>query len=87
MSWQPIETAPKDTAILVYGFGPSVAHFNTAYGRWIGYGSNTPDTISLNEDNGIPILWMPLPEMPSKDEILAARPPRLPTPARPQSGA
>ena len=57
--WQPIETAPKDTAILVYHNMFTVAHFNTAFGRWIGYGQNTSEFI-----NGDPTHWMPLPQVP-----------------------
>jgi hypothetical protein len=33
--WQPIEIAPKDTAVLTYGFGYEVAHFNTALNHWV----------------------------------------------------
>lgn len=62
--WQPIDTAPKDTAILLYGFGFSVAHFNTAYGKWIAYGYETPDTIMLNTASSAPTHWMPLPAAP-----------------------
>ena len=35
IKWQPIKTAPEDTAVLTYGFGDEVAHFNTALGRWV----------------------------------------------------
>jgi hypothetical protein len=60
--WQPIETAPKDTAILVYGFGYSVAHFNTRYERWIGFGRDTRDTEALAR--WPPTHWQPLPSPP-----------------------
>ena len=63
--WQPIETAPKDRAILVYHFGYTIAHFNTAYGHWIGQGECTPDTLSLKQFP--PTDWMPLPD-PPKDQ-------------------
>ena len=44
MDWQPIETAPRDRAVLVYSLGYHVAHWNTLVERWIGYGWSTPDT-------------------------------------------
>jgi hypothetical protein len=60
--WQPIENAPKDTAILVYNCGYTVAHFNTAYDRWIAYGRDTPDTIALAQF--LPTHFQPLPSPP-----------------------
>jgi hypothetical protein len=60
--WQPIENAPKDTAILVYNYGYTVAHFNTAYDRWIAYGRDTPDTIALAQF--LPTHFQPLPSPP-----------------------
>ena len=65
MNWQLIETAPKDTAILVYAAGCKVAHFNTARDEWIGYGT-APETHILNT-YGRPTHWMPLPGAPSDD--------------------
>lgn len=69
--WQPIETAPKDTAVLVYGFGYSVAHFNTAYGKWIVYGAETECTRMMNTMSR-PTHWMPLPQEPSCDSSSAS---------------
>lgn len=59
--WQPIESAPKDTAILVYHAGYTVAHFNTTYGRWIGYGRDALEFVT-----GPPTHWMPLPPPPPR---------------------
>ncbi len=58
-TWQPIETAPKDTAVLVYHAGFSVAHFNTTLSRWIGY-----DFESSSFRQFPPTHWMPLPAPP-----------------------
>jgi len=55
-NWQPIETAPEDTAVLVYGFGYEVAHFNTALKQWVACYDHRP----LNH----PEWWQPLPEAP-----------------------
>ena len=72
MSWQAIETAPKDRDIWVYGlaevwvgstefFWQGVAGFCEDSGKWI--------TTSHN-DSGAPLYvtpthWMPLPERPT----------------------
>jgi hypothetical protein len=63
--WQPIETAPKMVAILVYNNGYMVAHWNEVYGRWIAFGSDTADTLSLNRNK--PTHWMPLPKAPEQE--------------------
>jgi len=56
--WQPIETAPKGTAILIYANGYNVAHY-TASGHWFSYGDKA-ETHILNTW-GKPTHWMPLP--------------------------
>lgn len=61
--WQPIETAPADTAILIYAQGYRVAHFNSMAKRWIGYGANA-ETHILNTW-AKPTHWMPLPAAPA----------------------
>jgi hypothetical protein len=34
--WQPIETAPKDTEVLIYGpFGYAVAYYDSARRMWL----------------------------------------------------
>jgi hypothetical protein len=65
MTWQPIETAPKDTAILIYSSGYNVAHYNTAYERWCTYtdGRGTAGERLLNSWD-FPTHWMPLPAPP-----------------------
>ena len=61
--WQPIETAPEDTAILVWNAGFIIAHFNTKMGFWVGLGLDTSDTRSLKQYP--PTQWMPLPPQPT----------------------
>lgn len=58
-----IASAPKDIAILVYSNGWEKAHFNTAYGKWIGYGADTSDTRLLNSWSP-PTHWRHLPPDP-----------------------
>ena len=64
--WQPIETAPKDMAILIYNFAVRIAHFNTNYGYWIGYGHGTSDTRAMTQFP--PTHWHPLPAPPATEE-------------------
>ncbi len=67
MIWNSIETAPKDTAILVYGFGYSVAQFNTLYRKWIVYGAESECTRMMNILHP-PTHWLPLPIAP-QDQV------------------
>lgn len=60
--WQPIETCPQDTCVMVYSAGYYLAHFNTFYGKWIGQGENTEDSRWINRYT--PTHWAPLPEAP-----------------------
>lgn len=53
--WHPIETAPKDTAVLTYGFGYEVARHDTNFG-WVAVWDNR----AIRE----PVAWMPLPAPP-----------------------
>ena len=66
MNWQPIETAPEDTMVLVYsdGFGWALAHKLLGSGKpWTMYIAGQPMLLQ-------PLLkwhpthWMPLPETP-----------------------
>lgn len=64
MSWQPIETAPRDRTMIIYG-GEGWA----TVGRWLGkktgwYQLNT-DPCDSWADEDFPTHWMPLPEPPS----------------------
>lgn len=52
--------APKDTAVLVYEFGFSVAHFNTALGAWVRCHDHAPCA---------PFCWWPLPALPPQEYI------------------
>ena len=71
MTWQPIETAPKDgTAILVYGKGRNTyapyMGVREWYGEWLDPNINGHD---LNDDLTHIVTsslshWMPLPEPP-----------------------
>jgi len=58
--WQPIETAPKDTAVLTYGFGYEIAHYNTDLDAWVACWDHRPIRT--------PVGWMPLPESPMADK-------------------
>lgn len=70
MKWQPIETAPKDTAILIYASAYYVAHFNTTNDKWWTYsdGTKTAGERLLNSWSG-PTHWMPLPDAPDLDKM------------------
>jgi hypothetical protein len=53
-TWQPIETAPKDTAVLLWlGWMFEIGHFNTGLGRWAANWATH---------------WMPLPSPPTPGE-------------------
>ena len=54
--WQPIETAPLDTAVLAYGSMYAIAHYNTALGQWVDCWDHRPLTHLK--------WWQPLPEAP-----------------------
>lgn len=60
MSWQPLDTAPKDTAVLTYGFGYEVAHFNTHLGKWVATWDHRPIRT--------PVAWAPLPTPPKESD-------------------
>ena len=60
--WRPIETAPPDTAVLLYGFGYAVGHYNTLAKQWVGYGWDSPETLAMNTRQ--PTYWRPLPAPP-----------------------
>ena len=63
MEWQPIETAPEDTSVLVYcpeyyGDEYGVAHWDSTDEKWIA------GFIPLD---CIPTHWMHLPQPPKED--------------------
>jgi len=60
--WQPIETAPKDTAVLIYNLRWQVGHFNTAENRWLGAER------SGDLEQFPPTHWQPLPAPPAPSE-------------------
>lgn len=57
--WQPIETAPIDTAVLTYGFGFEVAHYNSMLKKWVANWDHRPIK---------PLFWCPLPAPPDLRE-------------------
>lgn len=71
MEWQPIETAPKATPVLVYDAGDvSVAVFQPSVRKW--HGVVDGGLVGIPKDNGIiffevfkPTHWMPLPPGPN----------------------
>lgn len=67
--WQPIDTAPKDTRLLIWSdYGHGIAQFSTAHAQWIGQGLDTADTQRLNSVNP-PTLWAPLLPKPEQEEV------------------
>jgi hypothetical protein len=68
MEWQPIETCPKMTAVLLYATGYYIGHFNETNSRWWveSDGTQTAAEASLNGFNK-PTHWMPLPAPPKKE--------------------
>ena len=54
-AWRPIESAPVDTAVLTYGFGYEVAHFNVALDHWVANWDHRPIA---------PLFYRPLPSPP-----------------------
>lgn len=65
--WQPIKTAPKMTAIILYAAGYYIGHFNTTNNKWwsSGHGTDTATDRHLNSPGNL-THWMPLPEAPEK---------------------
>ena len=63
--WQPIKTAPKMTAVLLYSSGYHIGHFNETNNKWWTYtdGTGTAGECILNSW-GKPTHWMPLPAPP-----------------------
>ncbi len=61
--WQPIESAPKDTELLVYTrpWGPIIAVHSDEFGEWL---SRMQVPVSIREDNELPTHWQPLPAAP-----------------------
>ena len=80
MSWQPIETAPKETSVLIYGFWEGELHAKEdqreiwkahfAYDKWWIEGGEFYAQHVIS-----PTHWMPLPEPPnvSRETIEIAR--------------
>lgn len=62
MEWQPIETAPKDTTVLLYGAKrlEMCVGMNHSRDGWV------TDTTSEWLSMYTPTHWMPLPEPPKK---------------------
>lgn len=59
MKWQPIETAPKDIAVILYEDGESyVAEWDRRFDRWR---MPIAPRVYFKPD---PSHWMPLPEPP-----------------------
>lgn len=61
-SWQPIETAPKNTALLLWW--PHWSQFEPIVGWWQINGGWQSGELPLEGDNTPPTHWMPLPEPP-----------------------
>ena len=60
-TWQPIETAPKDTAVLLWlGWRLEIGHFNTGLGRWAANWDHRALEVPATH-------WMPLPSPPTPE--------------------
>ena len=71
--WQPIETVPFDTLVLIWdGFDVCIA--NSIRGEWISYGCDGPavrlmdDFGTSYQEPGAPTHWMMLPAPPMRPE-------------------
>lgn len=62
-SWRPIDSAPKDTEVLVYTrpWGAIVASYSEEFGNWL---SRMQVPVSIREENEMPTHWQPLPPPP-----------------------
>ena len=62
-AWKPIDSAPKDTEILVYTrpWGTIVASFSEEFGEWL---SRMQVPVSIRDEKEMPTHWRPLPEPP-----------------------
>lgn len=64
--WQPIETAPPMTAVLLYACGPVIGHFNTTNDKWWTETDGTKTTAERNLNSfNKPTHWMSLPDAPT----------------------
>ena len=60
-TWQPIETAPKDTAVLLWlGWRLEIGHFNTMLGRWAANWDHRALEVPATH-------WSPLPSPPTPE--------------------
>lgn len=62
-TWQPIDSAPKNTEILVYTkpWGTIIASFSEEFGEWL---SRMQMPVSIRDDQELPTHWRPLPDPP-----------------------
>ena len=62
-SWQSIESAPRDTEILVYTppWGAIIASYSEEFGEWL---SRMQVPVSIREESEMPTHWLPLPSPP-----------------------
>ena len=62
--WQPIETAPSDTEILVYSpqWGAIIARHSEEHGEWL---SRMQVPVTLQAEDDLPTHWQELPEPPA----------------------
>jgi hypothetical protein len=61
--WQPIDTAPSETEILVYTrqWGAIIARHSEEHGEWL---SRMQVPVSLTDESDTPTHWQALPEPP-----------------------
>lgn len=66
-AWRTIDSAPKDTEILVYTkpWGAIIASYSEEFGNWL---SRMQVPVSIKEEDEIPTHWLPLPEPPAGED-------------------
>lgn len=79
-SWRTIESAPKDTEMLVFTkpWGVIIASYSAEFGNWL---SRMQVPVSIREESELPTHWQPLPSPPdgrSETGGGATRPPPPP---------
>lgn len=64
-AWKPIDSAPKDTEILVYTrpWGTIIASFSEEFGEWL---SRMQVPVSIRVEAEMPTHWRPLPDPPDE---------------------
>lgn len=68
MTWQPIETAPKDESVLLLMDDEVFSGFYSDGGFWVFPYAGYHGCGCCGDTNDQPTHWMPLPELPTQGE-------------------